>query len=293
MGDGRLDGLRRRGVARALDVASSSGATSSTRPGPTATGTASGCSAGVRRTRAAPLRRDQGPAEEQRLARQAERLGDVFPPDHIREYAEKSLENLGSRRSTCCSSTSGATRGPRRRLATRDGRPEAREDDPGFGISVNRWEPANVLRRSDRAGGLRAGHLQHLRPGPEDELFPHASSTVAIIARVPFDEGSLTGTLPADATAEGRLAQHLLHPREPARDARSRRDPGRSSARETCPNSRCASSSRSRRSRRSPRDAPAGARRGEPGRQRRPGALAVARSGCAPTAGNGTGTCLI
>ena len=40
-------------------------------------------------------------------------LDDVFPADHIREYTEKSLrEPRRRRRSTCSSSTSGATRGP-------------------------------------------------------------------------------------------------------------------------------------------------------------------------------------
>ena len=37
---------------------------------------------------------------------------------------------------------------------------------------------------------------------PEDELFPvlPESTSIAIIARVPFDEGSLTGTLTAAST---------------------------------------------------------------------------------------------
>jgi aryl-alcohol dehydrogenase-like predicted oxidoreductase len=36
---------------------------------------------------------------------------------------------------------------------------------------------------------------------PEDELFPYCQAhDIAIIARVPFDEGSLTGTLTRDAT---------------------------------------------------------------------------------------------
>ena len=39
-------------------------------------------------------------------------LDDCFPPDHIQEYVESSLENAGpARRSTCCSSTSGRTPG--------------------------------------------------------------------------------------------------------------------------------------------------------------------------------------
>ena len=35
---------------------------------------------------------------------------------------------------------------------------------------------------------------------PEDELFPYCQAhDIAVIARVPFDEGSLTGTLTADS----------------------------------------------------------------------------------------------
>ena len=42
------------------------------------------------------LRRHQGPAEEPHVARAAGfALDDCFPPDHIRAYTEKSLENLG------------------------------------------------------------------------------------------------------------------------------------------------------------------------------------------------------
>ena len=53
---------------------------------------------------------------------------------------------------------------------------------------------------------------------PEDELFPACrEKNIAVIARVPFDEGSLTGTLTADSTLAGRrLPQPLLHAREPA-----------------------------------------------------------------------------
>ncbi len=38
-------------------------------------------------------------------------LDETFPPDHIREYAEKSLHNLGLAASTSSSSTSGKTPG--------------------------------------------------------------------------------------------------------------------------------------------------------------------------------------
>jgi aryl-alcohol dehydrogenase-like predicted oxidoreductase len=71
-----------------------------------------------------------------------------------------------------------------------------------LGISVNRWEPANVLR------ALRTGLIDAVQvvynifdQAPEDELFPLCQELgVAIIARVPFDEGSLTGTMTVNDT---------------------------------------------------------------------------------------------
>lgn len=70
-----------------------------------------------------------------------------------------------------------------------------------FGISVNRWEPANVIK------ALRTGLVDAVQvvynifdQNPEDELFPVCRELdVAVIARVPFDEGSLTGTLSMDS----------------------------------------------------------------------------------------------
>jgi aryl-alcohol dehydrogenase-like predicted oxidoreductase len=62
---------------------------------------------------------------------------------------------------------------------------------------VNRWEPANVVR------ALGTGLIDSVQvvynifdQAPEDELFPICREFgIAVIARVPFDEGSLTGTL--------------------------------------------------------------------------------------------------
>ena len=70
-----------------------------------------------------------------------------------------------------------------------------------FGISVNRWEPENVLR------ALQTGLIDAVQvvynvfdQSPEDVLFPTCQRDgIAVIARVPFDEGSLTGTLRPDS----------------------------------------------------------------------------------------------
>ena len=70
-----------------------------------------------------------------------------------------------------------------------------------FGISVNRWEPQNVLRV------LETGLVDSIQvvynifdQAPEDVLFPECEQRgIAVIARVPFDEGSLTGALTAES----------------------------------------------------------------------------------------------
>ena len=70
-----------------------------------------------------------------------------------------------------------------------------------FGISVNRWEPANVIK------ALRTGLVDCVQVVYNifDQTRGRAVQrrqelNVGIIARVPFDEGSLTGSLAADAT---------------------------------------------------------------------------------------------
>jgi aryl-alcohol dehydrogenase-like predicted oxidoreductase len=69
------------------------------------------------------------------------------------------------------------------------------------GISINRWEPENALRAL-RTGAVDAVQVIYniFDQAPEDELFPLCRELgVAVIARVPFDEGSLTGTLTRDS----------------------------------------------------------------------------------------------
>jgi len=70
------------------------------------------------------------------------------------------------------------------------------------GISINRWEPANAVK-AVRSGLIDAVQVIYniFDQNPEDELFPAcAEKDVAIIARVPFDEGTLTGTLTKEST---------------------------------------------------------------------------------------------
>jgi aryl-alcohol dehydrogenase-like predicted oxidoreductase len=130
-------------------------------------------------------------------------ISQVFPYDYIVEMTEKSLKNLGAERLDLQQlhvwSDAWAEDDGWRRAAEdlkRDGKIE------GFGISVNRWEPANVLKALD-TGLVDAVQVVHniFDQAPEDELFPACQRLdVAVISRVPFDEGSLTGTLTEDTT---------------------------------------------------------------------------------------------
>jgi aryl-alcohol dehydrogenase-like predicted oxidoreductase len=129
-------------------------------------------------------------------------LDEVFPPDYIREYTEKSLQNIGVGTLDLQQFhvwTDEWTADGRWQKAVR-----ALKDEKlvrGFGISVNRREPDNVLRALD-TGLIDAVQVVYnvFDQSPEDRLFPYClEHNIAIIARVPFDEGSLTGTLTAES----------------------------------------------------------------------------------------------
>ena len=131
------------------------------------------------------------------------RLDDTFPPDHIRAYAEKSLENIGVRTldllqfHTWSDTWADDTRW-QRAVASLKSEKLVR----AVGISINRWEPENGLRAL-RTGLIDAVQVVHniFDQAPEDELFPVCRELgIAVIARVPFDEGTLTGTLTLDTT---------------------------------------------------------------------------------------------
>lgn len=130
-------------------------------------------------------------------------LDDVFPPDHIRAYVHRSLENLGTDRIDLLQFHVWEDRwadDERWQRVVADLKGDGVVD--GFGISVNRWEPTNCFRALDT--GLIDVIQVIYNPfdqAPEDELFERAQQEgIGIIARVPFDEGGLTGTLTLDTT---------------------------------------------------------------------------------------------
>jgi aryl-alcohol dehydrogenase-like predicted oxidoreductase len=125
-------------------------------------------------------------------------LEDVFPPQHIRSYTEKSLANLGVPAIDLMQFHVWNDRwahDPRWQREVRALKDEGMVR--AWGVSVNRWEPANVLDTLE-TGLIDAVQVIYniFDQNPEDELFPRCERLgVAVIARVPFDEGSLTGQL--------------------------------------------------------------------------------------------------
>ncbi len=128
-------------------------------------------------------------------------LDECFPPDHIREYTLKTLENLGLPQIDLMQfhvwqdSWTAREAWPRAVLdLKREGLIK------GVGISLNRWEPWNGMA-AVRTGLIDAVQVVYniFDQSPEDELFPLCRQMgVAVIARVPFDEGSLAGQLRRD-----------------------------------------------------------------------------------------------
>lgn len=138
------------------------------------------------------------PLNRQWPGRASTPVDQAFPYDHVLQSAHTSLENIGADAIDLLQlhvwdDTWTPDRGWQR----------AAEDlkEQGliraFGISVNRWEPGNVLRALD-TGVVDAVQVVYniFDQSPADRLFPACEQRdVAVIARVPFDEGSLTGTL--------------------------------------------------------------------------------------------------
>lgn len=125
-------------------------------------------------------------------------LEECFPASHIIAYTEKSLKNLNVE---CIDlqqfhvwEDSWADHDEWKKAVDtlkRQGK------IMHMGVSVNRWEPNNVLST------LKTNLIDAVQviynifdQAPEDLLFPLCRKLdVGVIARVPFDEGTLTGTL--------------------------------------------------------------------------------------------------
>jgi len=129
-------------------------------------------------------------------------LDEVFPPDHIRRYIESTLRNLDVPKLDLMQLhvwNDEWAHDDRWQRALDDARREGLIG--GVGLSINRWEPTNAML------ALRTGVVDAVQviynifdQNPEDELFPLCRELdIGVIARVPFDEGTLTGALTTDS----------------------------------------------------------------------------------------------
>lgn len=128
-------------------------------------------------------------------------IEDVFPTAYIHEYVDRSLKNLEVEQIDLMQFHVWEDA-----WAENDEWKSAIQQitDQGkvarWGISINRWEPDNSLQT------LQTGLIDAVQviynifdQNPVDNLFPLCKQLdIGIIARVPFDEGTLTGNLTKD-----------------------------------------------------------------------------------------------
>lgn len=129
-------------------------------------------------------------------------LDDCYPPEYIEEYVEKSLKNLGTDAIDLMQFHTWEDRWLNdERLPRAIEKMKKSGKIRAVGCSVNRWEPCNGMR------AVLEGHAESVQAiynifdqNPEDALFPVCRmKDTAVIARVPLDEGTLTGTLTVDS----------------------------------------------------------------------------------------------
>lgn len=130
-------------------------------------------------------------------------LADVFPVDWVIACTERSLKHLGVERLDVQQFHVWTDEWAEQdewmeaiQTLKKSGKVRA------FGISINRWDPTNIIDAM-RTGLVDSVQVVHniFDQHPEDTLFPLCEEMgIAVIARVPLDEGSLTGTLTKDTT---------------------------------------------------------------------------------------------
>jgi aryl-alcohol dehydrogenase-like predicted oxidoreductase len=130
-------------------------------------------------------------------------LEESYPPDHVEEFVHRSLENARLENFDLMQFHTWNDEW------LRDDRWFYAMDDlrsqrliSAIGISINRWEPWNGVH------AVKTGQIDSVQviynifdQNPEDELFPACEEMkTAVIARVPFDEGTLTGKLTKESS---------------------------------------------------------------------------------------------
>jgi aryl-alcohol dehydrogenase-like predicted oxidoreductase len=128
---------------------------------------------------------------------------DSYPTEHIMEYTHKTLKNLGLEQIDLMQFHTWDDVWSEReewQRAIEDLKTSGKV--AAMGISMNRWEPENGIK------ALKTGLLDAVQviynifdQAPIDNLFPLCKELdIATIARVPFDEGTLTGTMTKETT---------------------------------------------------------------------------------------------
>ncbi|MGQ9620666.1 MAG: aldo/keto reductase [Bacteroidales bacterium] len=129
-------------------------------------------------------------------------VDDCYPPDHIEKYVEKSLKCSGLSSFELMQIHTWNDRWLNDdRLMKKMIDLKSQGLFHAIGISLNRWEPWNGIK-AVKSGLIDAVQVVYniFDQNPEDEFFPVCREmNVGVIARVPFDEGSLTGTLNKDS----------------------------------------------------------------------------------------------
>jgi len=126
-----------------------------------------------------------------------------YPTEHIMEYTHKTLKNLGLEQIDLMQFHTwddGWSNREEWQRAIEDLKTSGKV--AAMGISMNRWEPENGIK------ALKTGLLDAVQviynifdQAPVDNLFPLCKELdIATIARVPFDEGTLTGTMTKETT---------------------------------------------------------------------------------------------
>jgi len=134
-------------------------------------------------------------------ARESSTLAQSFPKEHIIRSTEKSLRNLGRdyldlQQFHVWNDSWAAEDEWREAIEQLKKEGKVRY----FGISINDHQPENGIE-AGKSGLIDSYQVifNLFDQSPEDKLLPFcAENNIAIIARVPFDEGSLTGNITPD-----------------------------------------------------------------------------------------------
>ena len=157
---------------------------------------------------------------------------EAFPADHVRKCTERTLSNLGldvlDVQQFHVWSDEWVGRG-----SWLEGIQALKDEGKirFFGVSINDLQPSNAVRLIETGVVDTVQVIYNVfEQAPEDELLAACErNDVGVIARVPFDEGALTGRIaPGLDVPRGRLPQRVLQRRAARAGRRARaRDPRR------------------------------------------------------------------